>query len=82
MTIKIPCHCQDPAEPGVRHRVDGPCQTLDRPRQLVLTESVMTHMLADIDQIVTEWEQYSAQFTTEEWFAKLRHAVDGEDYKR
>lgn len=51
-------------------------------KQLVLTESVMIHMLADIDQIVTEWEQYSAQKTTEEWFAMLRRAVDGEDYKR
>jgi hypothetical protein len=30
MTIKIPCHCQDPSEPGVLHRVDGPCQTIEQ----------------------------------------------------
>lgn len=29
MTIKIPCHCQDPTEPGVLHRVDGPCQSVE-----------------------------------------------------
>jgi hypothetical protein len=27
VTIKIPCHCQDPTEPGVLHRVDGPCRS-------------------------------------------------------
>ena len=48
---------------------------------LVLTESVMTHMLADLDQIVTEMEMNPGQFSRLEWVAKLRRAVDGEDYK-
>jgi hypothetical protein len=82
VTIKIPCHCQDPAEPGVLHRVDGPCQNVDRPQQLVLTESVMTHMLADIDQIVTEMEMNFKSRHHTDWAAMLRHAVDGEDYRR
>lgn len=49
-------------------------------RRLTLTESVMTHMLADIDQIVTEHSIDPTMFTDEDWWAKLRRAVDGEDY--
>lgn len=49
---------------------------------LVLYESVMTHMLADLDQIVTEHEMDSTQFPNHVWWNKLRHAVEGEDYKR
>lgn len=51
-------------------------------KQLILTESVMTHMLADLDQIVTEMGMDYGQFTPEQWIRKLRHAVDGEDYKQ
>jgi hypothetical protein len=50
-------------------------------KRLILTESVMTHMLADLDQIVTEHAMDPAQKTDEQWWAMLRHAVDGEDYK-
>lgn len=51
-------------------------------KRLVLSESVMVHMLADIDQIVTEHSIDSTQFSDDEWWAKLRSAVDGEDYKQ
>lgn len=50
--------------------------------QLVLTESVMTHILADIDQIVTEHDMNPTQKSDEDWWKMLRHSVDGEDYKR
>jgi hypothetical protein len=50
--------------------------------RLILNESVMTHMLADIDQIVTEHEIDPTQFTDGQWWLKLRRAVEGEDYKR
>lgn len=48
-------------------------------KTLVLTESVMTHMLADLDQIITEMETDFRQRSI--WVSMLRHAVDGEDYK-
>jgi hypothetical protein len=49
---------------------------------VVLTEGVMVHMLADIDQIITEYELDSGQRTPDEWMAMLRHAVEGSDYAR
>jgi len=48
---------------------------------LELNESVMAHMLADLDQIITEMEMNPERFSRLEWVAKLRRAVDGEDYK-
>jgi hypothetical protein len=42
----------------------------------------MTHMLADIDQIVTEMEMNFKSRHHTDWAAMLRHAVDGEDYRR
>lgn len=50
-------------------------------KTLVLNESVMTHMLADLDQIVTEMEIDFRQRSIFEWVSTLRHAVDGRDYK-
>jgi hypothetical protein len=42
----------------------------------------MTHILADIDQIVTEYEMNPAQWPPSVWMAKIRHSVDGRDYDR
>jgi len=42
----------------------------------------MTHMLADIDQIVTEMELDPDARSLWDWTDMLRAAVDGEDYKR
>lgn len=50
--------------------------------RLILTESVMTHMLADLDQIITEMTINFGQRPLPDWLAMLRDAVDGEDYKR
>jgi len=50
--------------------------------QLALTLDTATHMLADLDQIVTEMEMNLEQRPADDWLAMLRHAVDGEDYKR
>jgi len=45
-----------------------------------MSEPAFVHMLADIDQIVTEHEIAPWQFDDATWWAKLRHAVDGKDY--
>lgn len=47
---------------------------------LVLTEGAMIHMLADIDQIVTEMEMDYGQREYQEWIQMLRYAVEGNDY--
>lgn len=49
-------------------------------KRLILTESVMTHMLADIDQIVTMHAIDPTMFSDEDWWAKLRRSVNGDDY--
>lgn len=49
---------------------------------VILTGTIMTHMLADLDQLITEHELDPTQFTDEQWWARLRHAVDGTDYAR
>lgn len=49
-------------------------------RRFVLTESVMTHMLADLDQIITEMQMNPGQRPLQEWLIMLRSAVEGEDY--
>jgi hypothetical protein len=67
---------------GFQNSATGWLQTRYRRKQLVLTESVMTHMLTDIDQIVTEMEIGFSQRHSSDWIAMLRAAVDGEDYKR
>lgn len=60
----------------------GWLDTRYRQKQLVLTQSVMVHMLADIDQIVTEMQQWPDQKPLHAWVDMLRHAVDGKDYER
>ena len=62
---------------GLRPPYDWPL-----PKSLVLDESVMTHMLADLDQIVTEMQMNPTDRPFEDWLVMLRAAVDGEDYKR
>lgn len=42
----------------------------------------MIHMLADLDQIITEMEMDNKKRPIDDWISMLRHAVDGEDYKR
>jgi hypothetical protein len=51
-------------------------------KRLALTESVMMHMLADLDQIVTEMEMDINQRPIADWLAMLRYTVEGQDYKR
>lgn len=53
----------------------------DEYHRLILTEPVMIHMLADIDQIVTEHELDPAQRSDKDWWAMLRWTVDGNDYR-
>jgi hypothetical protein len=60
----------------------GWANTVYRPRQLTLTVDTAAHMLADIDQIITEMEMNPEQRTLNHWTEMLRRAVDGEDYKR
>lgn len=67
---------------GFQNLITGWLETSYEERQLVPTESVMTHILADIDQIITEHSLEPTQFTNEQWWAKLRHAVEGKDYER
>lgn len=67
---------------GSNCSITGWLETVYEPRRLILTESVMTHMLVDLDQIVTEHEMDPTQFTDEQWWQKLRHCAEGEDYKR
>ena len=46
-----------------------------------MTEDMFAHMLADIDQIVTEMELDYEQRRPGEWIGMLRRAVDGTDYR-
>lgn len=73
-----------PATREIISSLDTLCATTESPyagKTLVLTESVMTHMLADLDQIVTEMHMDFGQRSLADWLSMLRHAVDGEDYK-
>lgn len=76
----------DTTLPGTREVIsslDTLCayEMSERQKTLILTESVMGHMLADIDQILVEMESAYGSHTLLEWMAMLRHAVNGEDYK-
>lgn len=51
----------------------------EKPDQL--SESVLSHILADVDQIVAEMETDSTARPIDHWIAQLRHAVDGKDYR-
>lgn len=49
---------------------------------LTLTVDTAAHMLADLDQIISEMENNLHQRSFNQWISMLRRAVDGEDYKR
>ena len=70
---KLVTHAMQEAIAQVRQHITGK-------RDFVLTESVMTHILADIEQIVDEWQFNPGQRSDEEWFIMLRAALAGEDY--
>jgi hypothetical protein len=58
----------------------GDCLYDGRPRQLVLSLDVACHMLADIDQIITEHTINPTQFSEAVWWEKLHDAAIGRDY--
>lgn len=62
--------------------VHGWLNTRYRRKRLILTESVMTHMLTDLAEIIGEMEVNPEPRSLDDWICFLRNAVDGKDYER